>query len=237
MEILMTEYQGILDGKVILDCNDRIHNYSRVPLHRIDDNGDETLPEIIIRINNDYKYKYENTYYARYAEYYLVITTLLSDFFMRHGEPLHVAEIGCNNGTLSTQIAQLLARFDPKADYICVCDTIGNESGNSWLNEISGISEIPSGLSFLAADFENTLLRDNYLDYTVINGTVPILNPMEVIQESARITTEGGRILLFSENQYLLDDTFQLMFSERREWRFNSRMVIQEAEMKNKCKM
>lgn len=92
---------------------------------------------------------------------------------------------------------------------------------------------VPSGLSFLAASYKKTLLMDHYFKYAVINGSVPISDPMETIREASRITAEDGRILFFCDDQFLLEDTFRMMFPSHKEWNYDQNIVIAAAENKD----
>ena len=217
--------QYTMDGEVLLDCKDYIHNYSRVPLNPTGQRGIISLPELIQKNMEDHKKINENTDQAPYVNMFFLLDILMSSFFVHHGEPLKVAEIGADKGSLSTHIASLLHAFDPKAEFVCICNTIGNESGNEWLNRICQ-AEAPDGLSLVASDFFNTRLQDEYFNYVVINGTVTISEPMETIKEAARITSKDGSILCFCESQFLLDDMIQMLFPVRKEWRFDPERVL-----------
>lgn len=220
MDLVLTEDGALLGGEWILDCRDTIHNYSRVPLQRVDSGSPETVMELLMRIRASFSVMYENTDQYEFAEYYTAINTLMANYFIHHvqgQQPLQAVELGCNRGGLSSRIAPLLAAFDLHADYVCVCDVIGNESGNGWLDGISQV-RTPTGLSLLAADYFNTHLRDKAFDYTVINGTVPISEPMAVIREAERITAPGGELLLYAHQQCLLADTFLLLYPQCRIW-------------------
>lgn len=222
----------ILDNEIILDCNDRIHNISRVVGHVPSDQKQNFVTVIDLITLNYQRHQQMNFEKTPPPMLYSVIDTLLSDYFMRHGEPLRIAEIGCNNGVMSFHIAPLLAAYDPNADYVCVCNTIGNESNNQWLDLISQVTP-PDGLALIASDFSHTLLQKEHFDVTVINGDVHIDDPMKVIEEAARITKPNGRIFCFSIDQYLLNDTFRMMFPERKEYMFNEELVIFSAERNN----
>ncbi len=214
-----------LGGETLLDCRFAIENHSRVPLYDTGDDSMLNIPELIVKNKEDHLQINAGTEQEEYADVFMIMDTLLSDFFMHRGEPLKAAEIGCNIGSYSTHMASLLHSFDPAADYACVTNSIGNESDSQWLDRISMV-EAPAGLALIASDFNNTMLRDNYFDCTVINGTVQIPETADVIKEAGRITNDDGMIMCYSEDQYLLDDMFQMMFPVRREWRFSPKRVL-----------
>ena len=222
-----------IDGNLILDCNDRLHNLSRVPGHKLETTNEPvTVCDYVLRalelhdsLNSDYPDK-------MYRAAFLLFDCLIADVFMRHGEPLRVVEIGSDSGVLSLQISYLLNIFDPSAELVCVCNTIGNESGNKWLDKISQITS-PSGLAMMTSDYSNLYLRDNYFDLTIINGTVNIAEPMKVIDEGTRIAHEKGKVLCVSDSQPLLEDTFRLMFNECEEFSFSSDFNIMLAKNEN----
>ena len=220
-----------IDDELIININDFINNYSRVPLAYSDD-GRPTIPDLLSLSANKYKEINEGTKYENYNGLYYVVNILASKFFIRKGEPLKVAEIGCNSGTLSMYFAPLLKAFDPEAEFVCVSNAIGNESGVEWIDRIS-LVDAPSGLSYLVSDFQKTKLRDEYFDLTLINGTQVFSAPLEIVREAARITAEDGMIICISDDQELLDDGFRLLTDERKEYRFNDRRVVYAAKKKN----
>ena len=225
----------ILYGEVLLDCNDRIHNYSRVPMHRIAPGGQITIPELIIKNYNDQKEYDKGTAMYESSNIFLILDSIMSKVFVDHGEPINICEIGCDNGNLSMHISSLMAEFAPENDYVAVCHSLGSDEDNEWINHISQVKN-PKGLQLIAADYSHTNLRDKYFDITVINGTVPIADPFNVIKEAVRITNDDGYIICYSHDQYLLDDTFKLMFSNRKEYRINPEQVIYKALSKDAWK-
>jgi SAM-dependent methyltransferase len=218
----------MLNDHVLIDCSDRLHNLSRVPGHRLKDSPYNRPTILDLIAENNKRHSELDPVSSPEPFFFSVIDAMVSDFFMRHGNPLKVCELGCNNGIMSFHIAPLLAEYDPKADYICVCNSIGNDSDNLWLDRIA-VAKQPDGLKMLASDFSQTLLRDEYFDLTIINGTVPFDDPVNSIYEAARITSPNGKIICFSYNQYLLDDSFKLFFKNRTEYRFSEEVVIYSA--------
>ncbi len=221
-----------LNDQVLLDLSDPFKNLSHIPGRKHDDTG-EAYRTVLDLISENNKRHLEFGFVTDIDPlFYSVIDAMLSDFFVQHGSPLKVCEIGCNRGILSFHIAPLLAEYDPKADYVCVCDSIGNESNNTWLDAISSVYA-PEGLALVASDFCRTFLRDDYFDLVVINGTLQIPNPACMLKEAVRISDPNGRMICFSYGQYLLDDSFKLVFNKRKEYRFSEECVIFSAETKD----
>lgn len=83
------------------------------------------------------------------------------------------------------------------------------------------------------SDYAKTNLADNTFDFTVINGDIAYENPYEVIKEAERITKENGIIFCCSHENYLLASTFQLIFSNRKEYSITPMDVIITAKKTN----
>lgn len=222
-----------IDGEIILDCTDFLHNYSCISLARFNDNQKLVLPEILQQNDMLFEKINRDTDQIKYFGQFQLMTYSIAQYFIHHSGSIRIAEIGCEKGSLSAYIANMIAYFDSKADYVCVARSIGNESGSGWLDRIAQIDQVPERLSFLAAEYNHTPLADNYFHCTVINGTVPIPDPMGTIREASRITAESGRIFCISDNQFLLEDTFRLLFAERKVWQSNDNIEILIAENKN----
>ena len=220
-----------IDDEVIIRADEYIYNLSRVPLSYTGDDR-PTIIDLLFQSKKKYEEINQGTKYEDLNGVFFVIILLAARLFLHKGEPLKVAEIGCNSGALSMYMAPLLKAFDPDAEYICVSNAIGNESGVEWVDRISMV-DAPSGLSFLVSDFHNTKLRDDYFDLTIINGTQRMPLPLESIKEASRITEKEGLIFCISDDQELLDDGFRLFANERKEYRYTPKRVIYTAEKKD----
>ena len=227
----LRDNQFLFNEEVLLDCSDRLHNYSRIPMHRIFEDGNIILPELIIKNYNEQMQVDVDTSMSEYAGVFAIMDCIMSKIFAERGEPINVCEIGGDNGRLSMNISSLLAEFAPDNDYVGVCNSLGG-SDNAWIKHISQVKN-PAGLQLVVSDYSHTNLRDNYFYLTVINGTVPMFEPVNVIKEAVRITDEEGFILCFSDEQYLLDDSLRLLFSERKEYRINPEQVIYKVMKKD----
>ncbi len=219
-----------IDDEVIINVKDYIHNVSRVPLTYAGEDK-QTIVDLLREIKKKCEEANIGTRYEKYIGLLYVVVLLASSFFLNKGEPLKIAEIGSNSGVLSMLIAPLLKAFDPEAEYVCISNAIGNESGVEWVDRIATV-EAPSGLSFLVSDFHNTKLRDDHFDLTIINGTQGMPLPLETIREAERITGKEGVIFCISDDQDLLDDGFRLLTNEHKEYRFMARRVIHIATKK-----
>ncbi len=220
-----------LDGEPILDCSNAYFNKSRVPIFKAP-LGSSILADRLLSLKDFYLSLNTGTKYEKYAGLFRMISVIVSDHCMRNGEPLKVCEIGCNSGALTQDIATVLTWFDPDAKYVCVSNAIGNESDMEWVDRISCI-DVPAGLALHVSDFHDTSLRDDYFDITIINGCVPIPDPVKTVKEAGRITKNDGMIICYSEEQYLLDDGMRMMFDKKTEWRFTGTRVLYRAFKKD----
>ena len=131
---------------------------------------------------------------------YVLADFLLCRCLMRTAEPVHVAEIGCTSGILSFHIAFLMGQYNRNSRLCGICDSIGNESSNGWLDRISLVEEPPQ-LALSVTDYDNTLLQEKSFDLVIINGREPLQKPREIVEEAVRILKDGGDILCYEKGQ------------------------------------
>lgn len=226
----ISQFEIRMDDELLLDFSRPIDNKSRIPV--ISTNNDEqlTIYKLLHSVMEKSEEYNKGTEYESYTGIYSVMSILITDYLMRHADLPKICEIGCNNGVLSMNVAMLLQAFNPDSKFVCVTNSIGNESSTDWLDRISCINP-PLGLSMLASDFHDTMLKDEGFDCTLINGTVKFDDPLGVLKEAKRITSKKGRIICFSKNQPLLDDGFKLIFDNIKEWRFDIDNVLYQAEI------
>jgi hypothetical protein len=212
-----------LNGEVILDISKPIENKSRVPLYE----SDETKPliKILEEIEERASEINQGIVYQQIEDIYTVMTVMATDHLIRSADTPKVCEIGCNSGVLSMNLAMLLKELDPISKFVCVTNAIGNESGTGWLDHIACITP-PEGLSLVASDFHDTMLKDEGFALTIINGIEKFDDPLGVLEEADRITFSKGKILCFSLNQPLLDDGVKIIFKNVKEFRFNAMTVL-----------
>lgn len=224
-KILLEDNKFILqDGaeqEILLDNFDLMSNKSRLPMHTLSD-GD-TIPGLILSLVEKHTEissgTGEDTGNGPFAAYLMDI--LLASFLIRTPAPLKVVEIGSVNGVQSYHLATLMGRLNPESSLCCVSNVIGNESESQWLNRIVMVEQ-PPALSMLAADYEDTQLASNHFDIVFINGTVRIDKPYETIREAERLVKKGGFLMCHAKEVPLLESSFKLIFSERKEYEITS---------------
>lgn len=215
--------------KILLNCNDYLENRSRIPL-LCAENG-LTVSALILELfrthNRLFEANGENE--ENNSLKYLLLDVLVISYLIKTSLPINVLELGCVNGILSYHLATLLGKFNEESSLCCVCDVIGNDSGNGWLDQIALVEEKPR-ISMLAADYEDTKLQEEQFNIVIINGTVGFENPSAVLHEAERLTERDGVILCFSDNQPLLEDCFRLLFTEREEYGLTPEFNILETK-------
>lgn len=208
--------------QILIDLRRCIENISRIPLI---DNGEVevSLIEIISRlqeIHGQIDPDAENTQFD-----YTLLDFLTARCCMRSALPLHVVEIGGMNGIWSFHLAFMLGQYHPSSLLCSVCNRIGNESGNQWLDRISLVGE-PPRLSLLAADYENTMLQREGFDLVAINESEIFEQPYEVVKEAERLVKKGGVILCYAKAQSVLAHTLVQTFPESESYDTESGMCI-----------
>lgn len=196
--------------QVLIDLRRCIDNISRVPV--IDDGTVwVSMMQIINRlqeIHGAMDADAENTQFD-----YVLLDFLLARCCMRSALPLHAVEIGGMDGIWSFHMAFMMGQYHPSSLLCSVCNGIGNESGNQWLDKISLVGE-PPRLSMLAADYEDTMLQTDGFDIAAVNGRGVFEHPYPVIKEAERLVKKGGVILCYAKNQPALSEAFQQRFPD-----------------------
>lgn len=212
-------YEDSIHKTVLLDCTDLFANKSRIPMHSMDGNG-LTIPNILQgSFHAHQEIMNEDVYGEKQATEYLTMDILLVRELIRSREAVRVAEIGATNGVLSWHLANILGLFHPDSLLCSVTDTLGNESGNLWLDYISRV-EKPCRLSLVAAEYEETNLQEDSFDITLVNGSVHFEDPNMVLKEAERITKNDGLFICYQVSQPLLESTFKLLHPDYSEYRF-----------------
>ena len=207
--------------RVLLDCNDFLSNRSRVPLHSLQ--GSVTIPGILLDLIRQQE---------EYLMEYLLVDVLMVPYLMRSPLPVKVLEIGCMNGMMSYHIATLLGKFHRESKLCCVCDAIGNESGNDWVDRVAAVEEPPK-LSLFVTDYDDIQLRDNHFDIVVINGFAYFDKPFDMIKEAKRLLKGGGMMLHYSHCHTLLQDSLRFEFPGSEEYILDSQssvIMVQDKE-------
>ncbi|WP_334145245.1 class I SAM-dependent methyltransferase [Muricomes intestini] len=199
----------------LLNCSDFLSNKSRIPLHSLG-NG-LNVPLLISKLMEVNKPLSAGTGEEAFALSNLLLDVLVSSHLVKTPLPVKALEIGTVTGVTTYHLASLLGKFHPDSLLCCVSDSIGNESGNQWLNRIVLVEE-PPRLSFLAADYHDTNLQESSFDIIVINGIVSYENPYEIVSEAKRLVKNGGLILCYSVENPALEQSFKKSFPKVTEY-------------------
>lgn len=210
-------------NQILLDMHHFLNNKSRIPMHSIQENG-----PTILRFLSDLIQKNETTI-ANLTPIkklqYITLDTLLIAELIKSAAPVKVAEFGCTYGELSYNLTEVIGKFHPNSFLCLISNTIGNNSSNTCLDFITQAESFPE-LSMVYSDYVKTNLADNTFDFVIINGDISYENPYDVIKEAERITKKNGTIFCCSCENHLLNSTFQLIFSERKEYTLTPADVI-----------
>lgn len=216
--------------EILLNCNDYISNKSRVPMHAPVEGF--SLPDFLSNLHQAYGELFVEGHAPNDGEAYSYINALLARELIKTSQPVKVAELGCSNGRLSFHLASVLGRFHPESNLCCVCDSIGNESGNFWLDMIS-LVEAPPKLSMLASDYDDTNLCNNHFEAVIINGSVSFPNMEAVVKEARRLVKSTGVIICFAWRQPELTDYMKKAFSHVEEYTTDDNTIILFASATN----
>jgi len=196
--------------EILFDCNDYIANKSRVPLHAPVEGY--SLADFLNNLHQAYVELFLEGHAPNDGDAYSYINALLARELIKTSQPVKIAELGCTNGRLSFHLATLLGRFHPDSNLCCVCDSIGNESGNFWLDMVSMV-EAPPKLSLHACDYDDTNLCNNHFDAVIINGSITFDNVEAVVKEARKLVKTNGIIICYAWKQPELTAHMKKVFS------------------------
>lgn len=216
-------YQDQTKKVPLLDCNAHIENKGRIPMQ-------ESIPTLLGQLRSIYTNLFVGSAPEDGDELYL-IDILITKQLTKISTPLNVVELGANNGRLSYHLATLLGSFNDQTNLCCVCNSIGNESDNVWLDFIS-LAQASPVASMLASDFDNTHLCDNHFDIVVVNNSVQMDKPEDVIKEAVRLAKKDGVIIFYAQQSDLTDCTLHA-FDDIEKYNTNNGNHIFVAEAKN----
>lgn len=202
------------EKKELLDCRSYISNKSRIPMHS---ESGLSIPNLLLALLKLHLQVSQETGEEERTMEYLLLDVILTAELIKTSQPVKAAELGCMNGVLSYHLSSLLGKFHEESTLCCVCDALGNDSGNQWLDRIALVEDAPK-LSMLAAEYEETHLAEGHFDFVFINGSVFFEEPYAVIKEAERLVKKGGQIVCYAERQPLLESCFQLIFADREEY-------------------
>lgn len=216
--------------QVILDTSNFLKNKSRVPMHSIEKDNSTILSFISNLIQKNETIMPHLALIKKIQ--YITLDTLLIAELIKSSAPVKIAEFGCTNGELSYNLTEVARKFNPNSLLCLISNVIGNNSNNKCLDFITKAEALPE-LSMVYSDYAKTNLADNSFDFVIINGDVICENFYDIIKEAERITKNNGIIFCYSNSNYLLTSTFQLIFSERKEYQFTNTDIIITARKTN----
>lgn len=223
-------YEKNNEHKILLDCTDFMANKSHVPLLSSNDNS--AVPYFLANLHQTYSNLFVEGYAPNDGIDYFLIDILLSAQLIKTSLPVKVAELGCTNGRLSYHLASVIGKFNTQSSLCCICDSIGNESGNFWLDMISLVGNTPK-LSMLASDYDDTNLSSNHFDFVIINGSVQIFDADAIINEAKRLVKTNGIILCYAWQQPHVANSLKQTFSSFEEYPTNPNTSIILAHANN----
>ncbi len=195
--------------QVLIDLRRCMDNRSRIPITETEHNS-----RSVMRLTVGLQTMHEELGFGSEDAFdYLLLDFLAAQCLMKTSMPFRVAELGAMNGVWSFHLASLMGQYNRDSTLCCVCDGVGNESGNRWLDRIAFVAEPPK-LSMLAADYDDTMLMESSFDLVVLNGSVPVENPYRVVKEAERLVKINGVILCYVKDQPSLSDMLYRVFSD-----------------------
>ena len=203
-------YTNDTQTRILLDCNDYLSNFSRIPMHA--PVAGFALPDFLEKLHLSYDNLFVEGHAPNDGDSYFLIDILLANELIKSSHPIKVVELGCTNGRLSYHLASVLGRFHSDSGLCCVCDSIGNESGNFWLDMIS-LAEYTPKLSLLASEYNDTNLQGNHFDVVVINGSISFPDTNAIIREARHLVKTNGLIICFTWKQPELTSGLRNSFS------------------------
>lgn len=212
-EILYREKRfWYLDGQreqVLIDLRRCMDNRSRIPIINTEQNPQSVMRLVMklhelhgeLKLGDDVSFDY------------MLLDFLTARCLMKTSMPLKVVEIGAMTGVWSFHLAAMMGQYNRDSTLCCVCNAVGNESGNRWVDRIALVAE-PPRLSMVAADYDDTMLQSGGFDLVLLNGSVLLENPYRVIKEAERLVKTGGVILCYVRKQTPFAEMFARVFSD-----------------------
>ena len=104
---------------------------------------------------------------------------------------------------MSFHLAYLMGQYNRKSLLCGICDSIGNESGNQWLDRVSLVQEPPE-LAFSVMDYDEKLIQEKSFDLVIINGREQFREPQAVVENAFRVLKDAGAVLCYEKEQPIL---------------------------------
>lgn len=190
--------------KLLLDYTNYILNKTNTPLCLI--------PDFLVELQCKYNSLFLNGCAPLDQEDSLLIDILLVAQLIETSHPIKLAEFGATNGQLSYHLASILGKFNKHSTLCSICDCIGNESENIWIDMIS-LVETSSKVSLIASDYDETSLCTGHFDIVVLNGSVSLGNPDTVTREALRLLKTNGSLICYAWQQPYLANCVRKHFS------------------------
>ncbi len=181
--------------ELLYGYEERIFNYSRIPLRIIGEEGDSLLG-LILESVNEHGIIAEGTKEKDASYEYATMNLLLAREHMKTPYELKVLEIGCLSGILSYHLAKLLGKYNENSQLCCVTNMMGNKTESGWIDRISHVESMPK-VSFLTTDFDNMPLSDGYFDVVFLNASDVIEKKEAVLSEARRVLKKDGVFLAY----------------------------------------
>lgn len=185
---------------ILPDVNQPIFNKSRIPFKNQDSTG-ISIEDLITRIQSlngkIFGEKSEILPSTRDSFLYLMIGMMSHFSSVR---PVHMVEIGCADGSFSAMLAGILQYYQQENYYTAVTNLLGDGSQDLWVSNLLK-STIPNNISYLACDFQNTNLRSESFEITILDGTVEFDDIDAVYQEAIRITKSPGYLVYIPSSE------------------------------------
>lgn len=204
-------YGDTTHKKVLLDCENYLYNKSRIPLH--DDEGMTNILELLLGLFEEGGGTHPGAKEQEMRVYYTMVDAIVTAEHIKTAEPKKVLELGCGRGILSYHLATIIGKLHPESLLYGINNTIGNESGNLWLDYIVQVEELPR-IAFAAVDYEDTQLGKEQFDITILNECEQMEETKKIVEEAIRVTKPGGKIICLANHQPLLEAMFKLLLPE-----------------------
>lgn len=211
------------EKKLLIDFWDFFSNKSAVPL--MPNDPYLSIPIFLMELQDKYEVFFAGNYVPYDTDDNFLIDVLVSAQLFNTSDPVKLAEFGATNGRLSYHLASVLGKFNPASTLCSVCDSIGNESGNYWLDMIS-LVENSSQVSFVASDYHDTNLSTEHFDIVVLNGSVKLTNSDAIVKEAIRLLKTNGTLICYACQQPELADSVRKNFSSVEEYPTSSNTTI-----------
>ena len=203
-------YKGSPQNRILIDLRKPMENVSQIPI--IEEEGQNVSVYKLINYLQDTHMQIDSLAEDNVFSY-SVLDFLTMRCLMHYCRPVKAVELGAMSGISSFHLGTILGQYDSRSLLCSICNGIGNESGNHWLEYISQMPVSPR-LSMLAADYEETLLQEKGFDLVLLHGRDYMEKPKEVIKEAKRLLKPDGTIICYFNNQPELDKAFLQEFPQ-----------------------